>query len=140
MTNGQHLLLYDGVCGLCNRVVRFLLPRDTEGAFVFASLQSATGQSFLRRFGEAPDNPTTFYVVTHYRSTAPVLLAKSRAALFVAATLGGVWRAALLLRIVPPALLDRAYDLVARHRYRVFGRFETCPLPAPGDRPRFIDL
>ncbi len=139
MAGNQHLLLYDGVCGLCNGLVRFLLPRDPDEVFVFASLQSAIGQSFVRRFGETADDLTTFYVIANYRSAAPAVLVKSRAALFVSAALGGIWRAAGLLRIVPPALLDRVYDLIARHRYRVFGRSETCPLPAPGDRHRFID-
>lgn len=140
MARNQHLLLYDGVCGLCNGLVRFLLPRDTDGVFVFASLQSAIGQSFVRQFAETADDLTTFYVITNYRSASPVLLAKSRAALFVSETLSGFWRTARLLRLVPPALLDRVYDLVARHRYRLFGRSDTCPLPAPGDRHRFIDL
>jgi predicted DCC family thiol-disulfide oxidoreductase YuxK len=67
------------------------------------------------------------------------LLSKSRAALFVLRTLGGVWSIARLLEIVPRALLDRAYDLVARHRYRVFGRYDACPIPRPEHRQRFIE-
>jgi predicted DCC family thiol-disulfide oxidoreductase YuxK len=136
----QHLILYDGVCGLCNRVTAFLLPRDPDGVFSYASLQSGTGQSFLRRFGRPTEHLDTFYVVTNYRSDSPALLARSQAALFVAAALGGAWRALALFRAVPARLLDVGYDLIARNRYRLFGRYDTCPLPAPQHKARFIDL
>lgn len=89
----QHLVLYDGVCGLCNRLNLFLLTRDVEGVFAFASLQSQTGQSLLRRFDKATEDLTTFYVIANYCAESPVLLAKSRAALFVASRLGGFWPA-----------------------------------------------
>ena len=137
---GRHLLLYDGPCGLCNRLVAFLLPRDVAAVFAFAPLQSATGQSWLRRFGRATDDLRTFHVVTNYRSESPSLLSKSRAALFVTTSLGGPWRAFRVFRLLPPRTLDRLYDAVARNRHRLFGRHGTCPLPAPEYRPRFIDL
>ena len=137
---GDHLLLYDGVCGLCNRLNQFLLPRDTAGAFVFASLQSGVGRSALARFGKSLDDLTTFYVVTNYRSESPRLLSKAAAGLFVMGALGAPWRWLALLSVVPPALLNRGYDLLARNRYRLFGRSETCMVPAAEYRQRFLDV
>ena len=137
---GEHLLLYDGVCGLCNRIVGFVLTRDRRRRFDFASLQSATGRSIAERAGRSPDDLNTFYVVANYRTDSPRLLSKSRAALFVVQTLGGIWRALSMVGVLPTALLDFFYDLTARNRYRLFGRYDSCPLPVPEHRPRFIDM
>jgi predicted DCC family thiol-disulfide oxidoreductase YuxK len=137
---GTHLLLYDGVCGLCNRVNTFVLRRDPGGVFAFASLQSPTGKTLLRRLGKPTEDLTTFYVVTNYRSPSPAVLAKSRAALFVLQTLGGVWRWIAMVGVLPTAVLDIGYDTIARHRYRLFGQYDTCMLPAPEHQQRFIDV
>ena len=137
---GKHLILYDGVCGLCNGLNTFVLPRDPDGLFAFTSLQSPTGQTLLTRFGKPVGDLDTFYVLVDYRSELPTLLAKSRAGLFVLATLGGVWRVAAPLGALPTPLLDVGYDLLARNRYRIFGRYDTCPLPTPEHRRRFIDV
>ena len=137
---GHHLFLYDGICGLCNRVNQFVLRHDTAAQFDFASLQSATGQDLLQRRGHARRELTTFYVVSGYRSPTPVILSKARAALFVAKAMGWPWRLVNIVAILPTPVLDFFYDLVARHRYRLFGRFETCPLPSPQHRRRFIDV
>jgi predicted DCC family thiol-disulfide oxidoreductase YuxK len=137
---GEHLILYDGVCGLCNRLNTFVLPRDAEGVFDFASLQSATGQSLLKRFGRNPEDLNTFYVVTSYRSESSVLLSKAEAGLFVMKALGVPWRWLGLFRVLPIRSLNAAYDLVARNRYRLFGRHETCLLPSAEYRSRFIDV
>jgi len=135
----MHLILYDGVCGLCSRLNQFVLPRDRQRLFHFASLQSAAGRSALKTFDHTSEDLTTFYVLANYRSAAPVQFAKSRAALFVMTTLGWPWRAAGLLYIVPKPLADRIYDVIARHRYRLFGRHEHCLLPDPAYQDRFID-
>jgi predicted DCC family thiol-disulfide oxidoreductase YuxK len=137
--DGAHLVLYDGVCGLCNRLLQFLLAHDRRAVFAFASLQSAIGRSTVERFGGDPDELTSFYVVANFRTDRARLLSRGRAALFVAAMLGWPWKAAGLLRVVPPALLNRLYDVVARYRYRVFGRFDQCLMPRPEYRCRFID-
>jgi predicted DCC family thiol-disulfide oxidoreductase YuxK len=128
------------LCGLCNRLNAFILTRDAQEDFGFASLQSPTGQSLLRRFGLATSGLTTFYVVTDYSADSPELLAKSRAALFVLSRLGGVWPALGVFGVLPTAILDAAYDLIARYRYRLFGRYEACPMPAPEHKQRFIDV
>ena len=136
---GQHLLLYDGVCGLCDRLVQAVLARDRAEVFHFASLQSPAAKVVLERFGRNPDALNTLYVVVNYQSAAPRLLSKGNAALFVSDTLGWPWKAARLLGVLPRVVLDWGYDLVARHRYRVFGRFDQCVLPRPEHRDRFVD-
>jgi predicted DCC family thiol-disulfide oxidoreductase YuxK len=139
-TEGRHLLLFDGVCGLCASLVQFVLARDPAGVFHFASLSSPEGRSIVTRHGGDPDDVSTVYVVADYRSPAPRPLTKSRAALFVLGALGWPWKAATLFGLLPTALLDRAYDVVARNRYRVFGRRDQCLMPRPEWQDRFIDL
>lgn len=135
----RHLLLYDGVCGLCDWLVQALLRRPRGDAFDFAALQSETAREVLGGFGVDPGILDTVYVVTAYQTATPQLLRKGRAALFVAALLGWPWRAAGLLGALPDGMLDWGYDLVARHRYRVFGRLDQCVLPRSEHRRRFLD-
>jgi predicted DCC family thiol-disulfide oxidoreductase YuxK len=134
-----HLVLYDGVCGLCDRLVQFLLEHDRRAVFAFASLQSAVGRSMVERFGGNPDELSSFHVVANHRSNHAQMLSRSNAALFVAAELGWPWKVAVLLRIFPKAILDRVYDRVAQSRYRVFGRFDQCQIPRPEFRGRFVE-
>jgi predicted DCC family thiol-disulfide oxidoreductase YuxK len=139
-TEGRHLLLFDGQCGLCTAFVQFVLPRDRGGIFRFASLSSPQGRTMVTLHGGDPDDVSTVYVVADYRTPEPRPLTKSRAALFVAGALGWPWKAATLFGLLPTALLDRAYDVVARNRYRVFGRREQCLMPRPEWQDRFIDV
>ncbi len=120
---GRHLLLYDGVCGLCDRLVQTVLARDRREAFHFASLQSTSASAALERFGRDPRDLDTLYVIADYQTAAPRLLTKSRAALFVAGTLGWPWKATLALGVLPRGLLDWSYDLIARYRYRLFSQY-----------------
>ena len=137
--SGTHLVLYDGLCGLCDRMNRFVLKRDAAGVFQFASLQSRVGQSLLRSQGIDPNNLETVCVVVNYGSKSPVLLSKSCAVLFVLRTLGGAWRLTVILGVLPDLLLDWAYDVIARNRYKIFGRYETCLTPSPEYKSRFLD-
>lgn len=136
---GKHLILYDGVCGLCNRLNGFVLSRDGRALFDFASLQSAVGRSVPRQFGSSSKDLDTFYLVINYRGGSPKLLNKSRAVLAVLGNLDLPWRWFTVLKVLPRALLDAVYDLIARHRYRIFGRFESCVLPEPQYLNRWID-
>ena len=138
-TDPVHLVLFDGVCGLCSRLLNFFVDHDRRGLFAFASLQSEVGKGFVQRFGGDPCELTTLRVVTAYRTDRAEMLTRSRAALFVAGELGWPWKAATFCRVLPAALLDIAYEIVARHRYRVFGRYEQCLVPKPELRRRFID-
>jgi predicted DCC family thiol-disulfide oxidoreductase YuxK len=135
----MHLVLYDGVCGLCNRVLQFLLRHDRRGVFSFAALQSATGQAMVQRFGGRSEELTTFYVVADYQGPNARAFTRSDAALFVAGQLDWPWQAARLMAVVPKAIRDRLYDVVARTRYRLFGRYDQCLLPRPEWRSRFVE-
>jgi len=135
------ILLYDGVCGLCNRLVQFILRRDRAGIFRFASLQSDLAARVLARHGRDTRDLDTVYVVVNYDAPTEALFARSDAVHFVFTQLGGMWRAsAILLKLLPHPLCDFAYDAIARRRYRIFGRSETCILPAPENRERFLDV
>ena len=138
-TNGAHLMLYDGVCGLCSRLVQFLLEHDRRAVFSFAALQGPTGKSVVARFGGNPDDLTTFYICANFRTPGARVVAKGDAALFVARELGWPWRALTAARVVPKVLRDALYDVVARTRYRVFGRYEQCLAPRPEFRGRFVE-
>jgi predicted DCC family thiol-disulfide oxidoreductase YuxK len=135
---GTDLILYDGVCGLCNWSVRFVLKRDRKGGFRFAPLQSFAGREILTRHRIQPDALDTFYVVRDLGLASERLLSKSSAAICVAVKLGGFWKLTTLLRVLPHHIRDFIYDTIARHRYRIFGRYDTCPLPEAGYRDRFI--
>ena len=136
---GPHLVLYDGVCGLCNRLLQFLLKHDHRPAFSFASLQSATGKASVARWGGDPEVLSSFYVVADFRTPQARVLTKSDAAMFVARELGWPWTLARAAGIFPLAFRDRLYDLVARNRYRVFGRYEQCLIPSEESRSRFVE-
>jgi predicted DCC family thiol-disulfide oxidoreductase YuxK len=137
-SGGAHLILYDGVCGLCNRLVGFVLRHDHRCVFDFAAHQSAVGRSMVERSGGDSGQLTSFYVIADYRSPNPSVFTRSDASLFVAGELGWPWKMARLLRFVPRAIRDRGYDLVARTRYRVFGQSDRCQTPPPEWRSRFI--
>ena len=135
---GAHLVLYDGVCGLCSRLLQFLLEHDRRAAFTFASLQSAVGRTIVERFGD-PNELASFHVLANYRGNKPQMFSRSRAALFVAGQLGWPWKAAVLARVLPTSILDDVYNVMARNRYRVFGRDEQCLTPRPEFRDRFVE-
>src|SRR6186713_2662508 len=101
VTEGAHLVLYDGVCGLCSSLVQFLLARDRGAVFAFASLKSPTGRAVVERRGGASTSLTSFYVLADYRTAHSRLFARSTAALFVAGQLGWPWKAAVIARILP---------------------------------------
>lgn len=137
--HGEHLILYDGVCGLCNRLNQFVLARDKGAIFDFAAIQSPLGRAILLHFGKEPDHLNTFYLVSNYRSSEARLLSRSGAALAVLENLGSPWRWLRVMKVLPQALPDWGYDLIARHRYGWFGQTESCILPASAVRHRFID-
>jgi len=135
------ILLYDGVCRLCNRLTQFILWQDHNAVFQFASLQSPFTARILGRHDASPADLDTVYVVLNYNQANESLLPRSDAILFVLYKLGGLWRfTGRLLALLPHSLRDWAYRLVARNRYRIFGRYDSCPIPSPSTRNRFLDL
>jgi predicted DCC family thiol-disulfide oxidoreductase YuxK len=138
--NLNPIILYDGVCGLCSRSVKFILKRDRRDVFHFASLQSDFAAQILRRHGVNPETLDTMYVVLGNSQSNERLLARSDAAAFIVRQLGGVWKiAGVTLSLVPRWLREWAYRFVARHRYRVFGKYQACMIPEAKQRAKFLD-
>jgi predicted DCC family thiol-disulfide oxidoreductase YuxK len=134
------IVLYDGVCGLCNRAVQFLLKRDRHDRFRFASLQSDFAANLLQRHGINYTKLDTVYAVVNHGETKEKLLAKGDAFLFFAKVLGGIWSVARLGSVIPRPIRNWLYDFVAANRYRVFGKAESCMLPDPASRHKFLEV
>ena len=135
------ILFYDGVCGLCNRLVQFLLQHDRDGRLRFASLQSDFAGKVLTRHGIDPKDLDTLHVVENYEQPNERVLQRSDAVLRAGRELGGIWTGlASVAKIVPRPLRDLCYRFVAGNRYRVFGKYDTCMLPDPNQRSRFLDV
>ena len=128
------VILFDGVCNLCNGAVRFVAERDPRGVFRFASLQSEAGQTLLRQHGLSTGDFDSVVLVDDAG-----VRTRSSAALAVAARLSAPWPALSAFRVLPRPLRDAVYDLVARYRYRVFGRTDQCMIPTPELRARFLE-
>ena len=141
MDEANPIVLYDGVCGLCNRSVQFLLKHDKAQRFRFASLQSDFAGKVLGRHGLDPKDLDTVHVVENYGQPDERVLQRSDAVLRAGRELGGFWGAsASIAKVVPRALRDLIYRYVATDRYRMFGKYETCMLPDPSQRSRFLDI
>jgi predicted DCC family thiol-disulfide oxidoreductase YuxK len=131
----HHIFFYDGVCGLCDRTVHFLLKRDVRDRLRFAPLQGGVAAELLPPLGGKPEDLNTMYVVTRDGR----LLQKSRAVLFAVAALGGLWSLVNVLKIVPRPIADVVYSFVASVRYRIFGKYEACAIPSREERARFLE-
>jgi predicted DCC family thiol-disulfide oxidoreductase YuxK len=131
------LVLYDGVCGLCDRSVQFLLRHDRRARLSFAALQGETARPILERHGLAGELGS-FVLVRDAGTSRERLHLRSSGALEVTRELGGAWRLARALRVVPRRLRDAVYDWVARRRYGWFGTLDACRVPGPEVRSRFL--
>lgn len=141
MAEANPIILYDGVCGLCNRLVQFLLQHDKRARLRFASLQSDFAEKVLNRHGIDPKDLDTVHVIENYEQPGERVLQRSDAILRAGRELGGFWGAsAAVARVAPRALRDLVYRFVATNRYRVFGKYDTCMLPDPNQRSRFLDV
>jgi len=134
------VLLYDGECGLCNAIMRFMLKHDRRGLLVFASLQGVTGQEFLRIRGlDTEDFDSLVFIEDLTRLDTPFFL-RTAGALRAMKEMGGGWiRLACILEAVPTAWGNAIYKGVARMRYRLFGRYRLTPLPNPEWAKRILD-
>ncbi|WP_415380315.1 thiol-disulfide oxidoreductase DCC family protein [Halosimplex sp. TS25] len=129
------ILLFDGVCNLCNGSIQFVIDHDPEGTFRFAPLQSEAAEALLADVGFDDYDFDTFVLVEgddHYT--------KSEAALRVARRLEFPWSLAGAFRVVPRPLRDAVYDTVGSHRYAVFGKKAQCMIPTPEIRERFVEM
>ena len=132
---GVHpVVLFDGVCNFCESSVRFIIDRDPEGTFRFASLQSEGGGRLARRHGAEPDELNTMMLIED-----GMLYTRSTAALRIARRLRLPWRLARIFLAIPAPMRDPIYNLIAANRYRWFGRKDECMIPTPDVRQRFLD-
>lgn len=141
MGRANPIILYDGVCGLCNRLVQFLLRHDKRGQLRFASLQSDFAAKVLLRHGLDPKDLDTFHFVENYDQPDERVFERSDAVVKAGRELGGIWATlAAIGKVLPRAVRDLLYRIIARNRYRVFGKYETCMLPDSNQRSRFLDI
>jgi predicted DCC family thiol-disulfide oxidoreductase YuxK len=138
---GGPVLLFDGECGLCNRVVRLLLRLDRRGVLRFAALQGAPAQEFLRAHGLPTEDFSTLVLVPDWaRRSEENYLLRTDGAVVALWMCGGASRVlAAMLRAIPRSLRDAGYRFVARTRYRFFGPWRACPLPRREWTKRFIE-
>ena len=127
------VVLFDGVCNLCNGFVRFVVPRDPRGHIRFAALQSEAARRLLARTGATPGGADSIVFIEGQRA-----FVRSAAALRIARRLRFPWPILYGLVIVPRPLRDWAYDIVARNRFRWFGRRDVCMVPGPETQDRFL--
>jgi predicted DCC family thiol-disulfide oxidoreductase YuxK len=130
----KSIVLFDGVCNLCNESVLFVIKRDPDAKFKFATLQSPFAQQRLK---EHRADPKRLYSVVLLRGEK--MYERSRAALEIARGLNGLWPLLYVFVIVPPFIRNGVYDFIASHRYKWFGRKEECMIPTPELKSRFID-
>ncbi|HET7393735.1 MAG TPA: thiol-disulfide oxidoreductase DCC family protein [Candidatus Binatia bacterium] len=129
-----NLILFDGVCNLCNASVQFVIRHDRAGKFRFAAIQSEIGREIFQRHGLDPAKLQTFVFITDGR-----IFLRSDAAIEVVARFGGAWKLLRVLSLVPRSLRDAIYSFIAQNRYRWFGRQEVCMIPTPEIKERFLD-
>jgi predicted DCC family thiol-disulfide oxidoreductase YuxK len=134
MMEEKKIVLFDGVCNLCNRSVQFIIKRDRRKQFHFASLQGKAGQELLQQFNLSTDNLNSFILIEN-----GILYRKSSAALRIARKLSSGWPLLYAFIIIPSFIRDAVYSLIAKNRYKWFGKSESCMLPAPGLKDRFLD-
>lgn len=130
------VIFFDGICNLCNASVIFIIRHDKWGCFKFASLQSDFAKNFLKKhalFADAKNLPDSLVLVKENR-----MYFKSEAALQIAKQLTGIWKVFSVFGIIPRPLRDRLYDVVARKRYKWFGKRQSCMVPTPEISERFF--
>jgi predicted DCC family thiol-disulfide oxidoreductase YuxK len=133
MEDNKSLLLFDGVCNLCNSSVQFILLRDKKDRFRFASLQSDYGQNLLREHNLPTESFNSLVLVENGK-----IYQKSTAALRIARKLKGLWPLLFAFIIIPPFIRNFVYDIIAKNRYRWFGKKEECMLPRPEWKQKFL--
>ena len=133
MSNKHYIILFDGVCNFCNFWVNFLLDRDKKDKFRFTALQSEKGGELLKKISLSTEDFDTFILIDEEK-----FYIKSTAVLRVARNLPGFWKALYVFIIVPAPIRDFAYSLVAKNRYKFFGKKEACRIPTPEERKKFL--
>ena len=138
MNDRSVVLLYDGVCGFCNGTVQLIIRHDRKRTLRFAALQSSFAASLMERHPFLKDIDSLI-LVEQAGTPDEIIHIRSSGALHVARYLGGWWSLFLAARIIPAPIRDSIYDLFAKYRYRFFGKYDSCLLPPPEVRSRFIE-
>jgi predicted DCC family thiol-disulfide oxidoreductase YuxK len=133
-SESANIVFYDGVCGMCDRTVQFLLKHDTAQRLKFAPLQGETAKQRT----DLPGDLKSIAFVTNHGTAQEQLYFRSEAVLQILKQLGGFWSVVSWLRIIPRPLRDAIYNAVAQRRYRWFGKFDVCRVPTPEMRARFL--
>ncbi|MBW3544945.1 MAG: thiol-disulfide oxidoreductase DCC family protein, partial [Bacteroidetes bacterium] len=129
----KSVVLFDGVCNLCNGAVDFIIRRDRHKRFMFASLQSVTGQQLLKHYQLPTEQYESMVIIRQGK-----LYQRSNAALQIARDLPAGWSLLYYLKVVPAFLRDGVYNFIARNRYTFFGKKNSCRLPSPEEAARFL--
>ena len=134
MESYPRILLFDGVCNLCNSTVRLIIKRDPQARFKFAPLQSNQGQLLLKEFGFPADQ---LNFIIYIRGGKCFI--KSTALLQILKDLGGMWKLYYGFIVIPKFIRDFFYNIIAKRRYHLFGRQENCMVPTPDIKQRFLE-
>lgn len=134
MENKKQIILFDGVCNLCDSFVQFVIKRDKKNKFLFSSLQSDQGEKLLKEYNYNPDNFFSVILIHQNKSYS-----ESTAALKVLVQLGAIWKAAYLLFIIPKYFRDIVYKWIAKNRYQWFGKRDTCMMPTQDLKHKFLE-
>ena len=127
------VILFDGVCNLCNSSVQFIIQHDKKGRYKFSALQSPFGQDQLQKFGISPSALSSVILIRE-----SIAYQKSDAALEIARGFSGFWSALYVFKILPRFFRNWIYDLIAKNRYSLFGKRNECMIPTPELKSRFI--
>jgi predicted DCC family thiol-disulfide oxidoreductase YuxK len=130
----MHVVLFDGVCNFCNASINFIIDRDKNNNFKFAALQSVVGQQMLFQQG-VKDTQAMDSVVLIKNNR---IYKKSAAALEIVRDLSGLWPLLYVFKLLPAFVLDFFYDLIAKNRYKIFGRADACRIPTPQLKQKFL--
>jgi predicted DCC family thiol-disulfide oxidoreductase YuxK len=133
--NDKKIILFDGVCNLCNSSVQYVIKHDKKDEFRFVAIQSELGRKIIKHIGISQKNIDS---VIFYKP-GKVYYYKSSAALEIAKSLGGIFTYATIFRIIPSGIRDFLYDYIAKNRYKWFGKNESCMIPTPELKSKFLD-
>ena len=134
MADCKNIVIFDGVCNLCNTGVNFLIARDRKKQFCFVPMQSEVAQDLVKQYRPSGFDYESFLLIKNGECYD-----RSDAALEVAKELGGIWSWTRVFTLVPKPVRDVLYDLVAKHRYKIFGKRDQCMVPRQDIKDRFIE-
>jgi predicted DCC family thiol-disulfide oxidoreductase YuxK len=129
----MYIVLFDGVCNFCNASINFIIDRDSGNNFRFAALQSETGRKLLEQHGYNNNILDSVVLIKNNR-----VYKKSAAALEIVRELNGLWPVLYIFKLLPSFILDILYNVIARNRYKLFGKADVCRIPTPQLKQKFI--